>query len=59
MTVVLSHSSFVVLGCVADVALAGVFAGVFVDDQSVSAHVIIVAFAGFVAMAVAVLVHVL
>ena len=55
----LSHSSFVVLGCVADVALAGVFAGVFVDDQSVSAHVIIVAFAGFVAMAVAVLVHVL
>ena len=47
------------LGCVADVALAGVFAGVFVDDQFVSAHVIIVAFAGFVAMAVAVLVHVL
>ena len=55
----LSHSSFAVCGFVADVALAGVFAGVFVDDQSVSAHVIVVAFTGFVAVAVAVLVHVL
>ena len=55
----LSHSSFAVLGCVANAAFACVFAGVFVDDQFVSAHVIIVAFTGFVAMAVAVLVHVL
>ena len=58
LAVVLSHSSFVVLGGVANVAFASVFASVFVDDHSVSAHVIVVAFACFVAMAIAIFVHV-
>ena len=57
MAVVLSHSGFVVLGGVANVAFASVFARVLVYDHSVSAHVIIVAFAGFVAVAVAGFVH--
>ena len=53
----LLHSGFVVLGGVANVAFACVLACVFLYDQSVAAHVVIVALACFVAMAVAIFVH--
>ena len=57
LAVMLSHSGFAVLGSVAGVAFASVFACVFVDDHSVSAHVIAVAFSCLAAMAVAGFIH--
>ena len=55
----LLHSGFVVLEGVANVAFACVLACVFVYDHSVAAHVVVVALACFVTVAVAFFVHVL
>ena len=56
-TIVSLHPLFVVLLGVAYVGFTGVRACVFVDYHSVSAYVVVVAFACFVAVAIAGFIH--